>query len=372
MPENQYRLKYPRRRVLRFLFRFTLRPLIRILFRVKITGRKNFPKKGPLLVVGNHTAAMEGVLLNTFSPWQIEMLSAADIPPEQITVIVSNLYGVIPLHRGAYDRAALECALDVLKQGGVVGIFPEGGIWEEGKQQAFPGITWLSYQACAPVLPIGYNDTSGAMTAGLNFKRPTLSMNIGRVLPSAELLPGMSRKKYLRDFAAGVMEEVNKLIPVDETSQPAITNEEYQLEITLQKGSGENISIPKEYQIDHSAELAKFLHLPAVISIFIDNLQLPVDPIQKLHQDPKPAELITALQSILNYLSSENPYLLTYRFGVKTGLAMGKGLKELLRLLEWAFECGHLIKITPIKSYFSLKENREIIQREQSQYAAWM
>ena len=205
MSQKQYRIKYPRKRIIRFLFRFLLKPLVRILFQVKITGRKNFPKKGPLLVVGNHTGAMDGVLLNIFSPWQIEMFGAADIPAEKITFLVANLYGAIPLHRGSYDRSALETALDVLDQGGIVGIFPQGGIWEDSESKAFPGITWLSYRSNTPVLPITYNNTAGALTAALKLIRPKIRMIVGQVLPAAKLKPGVPRKPYFQEYASGVM-----------------------------------------------------------------------------------------------------------------------------------------------------------------------
>ena len=144
------------------------------------------------------------------------------------------------------------------------------------------------------------------------------------------------------------------------------------MEISLKDHSGESIPIPNYYQIINRIELAKFLHSPSILSIFMDNLQLPVAPLQALHEDPHPSALIPALESILNYLSSENPYLFTYRFGVKSGLAMGKGLEELLKLIEWAYNAGHQIQITPIRIYNSLSEALEIIQREQNQYESWM
>jgi 1-acyl-sn-glycerol-3-phosphate acyltransferase len=84
-------------------------------------------------VVGNHTGAMEVVLLNAYAPWQIEMLSAADMPAEKITEIINSLYGSIPISRGSYDLQALSTALDILKQNSIVGLFPEGGVWEIGK-----------------------------------------------------------------------------------------------------------------------------------------------------------------------------------------------------------------------------------------------
>lgn len=56
MPKD---IKYPRRVMIRQALRILARVLMPLLADVRITGRENFPDKGPLLVVGNHTAAME-------------------------------------------------------------------------------------------------------------------------------------------------------------------------------------------------------------------------------------------------------------------------------------------------------------------------
>ena len=201
MADSPNVIPYPRRRFSRFLIRLFFKGLLSLLFRIEISGKENLPKKGPLLVVGNHTGAMEVVLLNGFAPWQIEMLSAADMPAEKITEIINSLYGSIPVNRGSYDRAALSIALNVLKQNGIVGLFPEGGIWDIGKQKPLPGISWLSYRSGAPILPIGFNNTAGAMDAGLKFKRPLLKMNFGQVLPPAKLPEGMAKKIYFQKHA---------------------------------------------------------------------------------------------------------------------------------------------------------------------------
>ena len=372
MPDA-YSMPYPRKSITRFLIRMLGRGLLRILFRIKISGVKNFPNTGPLLVVGNHTAAMEAVLLNVFSPWQIEMLSAADTPGERITEVVADLYGVIPLHRGSYDRAALDHALDVLAQNGIIGLFPEGGIWQEGKKKALPGIAWLSYRSGAPVLPVGFSETTGAINAGLKLKRPKLTMNVGEVIDPAVIPPGTPRKTYLQDYATEVMERVHQLVPIENYhSEPEIIDEWFELDLFLKDQSGIEIQIPSQFKVEQSSALAKFLHRPAILKIFKVNLEMPIDSLQALHNHPSKAGMIQALDHILSYLEDENPYLLTYRFGVKEGLAMKEGLEELRELLEWSEKNGYQLSITPIRHYYSFKERKEIVQKEQGTFISWM
>ena len=373
MPDTPYTETYPRRSISRFLIRLFFRGLLSLLFRVEISGKENLPKKGPLLVVGNHTGAMEVVLLNGFSPWQIEMLSAADMPTEKITEIINFLYGSIPLKRGSYDRAALSNALSVLEQNGIVGLFPEGGVWDVGKQKALPGISWLSYRSGAPILPVGFNNTAGAMDAGLKLKRPALIMKIGQVLQPANLPEGMAKKIYFQEHAAEIMDAVYSLVPADEDApKEEITNEWFEMEVHLTDPAGQTLEIPSKLKLQHSSQLAKFLHRPMILDTFIIDLELPAHAIQLLEKKPPILDLIQALESILFYLEEENPYMLTYRFGIPEGLAMQEGLRELLQILEWCFKKDNKISISAVRHYFSPSQQREIVQREQEISQPWM
>ncbi len=344
-----------------------------IFFQLDINGMDNFPRKGPLLVVGNHTAAMEAVMLNIYSRRPIEMLSAADTPAEWITEIVADLYGVIPLHRGSYDRAAMRNALDVLQQGGFIGLFPEGGIWQEGKKKALPGIAWLSVQSGSPVIPIGFNDTTGALNAGLKFKRPKLVMRVGQVIKPAKIPAGFPRKGYLQQYANQVMEAVHQLVPQDQfKTEPEIIDERFELNIIILDKEQNPVQPPADLQVVEAVPLSRFFHRPAILKIFKINLELPVEPLQRLAEGPPVIDLINACQTVLDYLSDENPYLLTYRFGVKGGLAMERGIKELHKLLLWCEGEGYQVLIEPTRIYYSLKEKREIRHTEQGSFQSWM
>jgi 1-acyl-sn-glycerol-3-phosphate acyltransferase len=349
------------------------RALLNLLFRIEVEGLENFPKNGPLLIVGNHTGAMEVVLLNAYAPCQIEMLSAADMPAERITEIINAIYGSIPVKRGSYDRAGLQTALDVLEQEGMVGLFPEGGVWEVGKQRALPGISWLSYRSCAPILPIGFNDTAGAMGDGLSFKRPYLKMFVGQVLAPASIPEGMAKKVYFRDHAAQVMEQVYKLVPIkDAPLQEDISDESFDFEISLKDITGNQVELPSNLQPQHNVELGRFFLLPHILDVFLINLELPVLPIKNLAADPALDELTKAIKAMIDYLVDENPYMLTYRFGVRTGLAMQKGLEELLQVLEWSSENKYQASLRAIRRYYSVADQKEIIQREQESAQPWM
>jgi|SRR5690349_8591092 len=172
MASESLSIRYPRYVVRRAILRFLGYGLLRLLTRVRITGYENIPRKGPLILVGNHVAMLEAVMMVLCTPFQTEIIGNGDIPFDPKYSWAVQLWGIIPIQRGTMDREALNVALDVLKQGGIVGIFPEGGIWESTAKKSKTGVSWLSYQAGAPILPIGFGGIDGALGAAFKLKRP--------------------------------------------------------------------------------------------------------------------------------------------------------------------------------------------------------
>jgi 1-acyl-sn-glycerol-3-phosphate acyltransferase len=354
------------------MVRFLGRLILPIAFRIEISGRENFPRSGPLLVVGNHTAAMEAVLMVIYTPWQIEMLGAADIPHEKITQIAASIYKFIPVNRGRFDRRALVKSLDVLRQGGVMAVFPEGGIWDAGRMHAHTGVAWLSYRANAPVLPIGFSGTTGALGAALRLKRPRLAMHVGQLMPAARLSDEKPRKVCLEAFATSVVEAIRALLPGDDSArQLRIIDEHFQLRVTVRADDGSPQSYPDDKAIQHTTALAKFLHRPAILKIFTSNLNLPTRPLQNLDREFNPERIAEAVRAILHYLDDDNPYLLAYRFGPQEAEAMRLGLEELLTLASWASSSGLRLTVTPIRRYTG-PDGEEVVQVKQGKFEGWM
>ena len=367
-------MKYPRNRLMRGIIRTLGRIVLPIFFRIEIIGEENFPEQGPLLVVGNHTAAMEGVLIVVYTPWQIEMLGAGDIPQEAITEFFEWLYKYIPIRRGHVDRAALRNALGVLRQKGFLGIFPEGGVWDPGQMRAQSGVAWLSYRGKAPVLPIGFSGTEGALVAGLKLKRPTLTIHVGEIIPRAKVPEGKAKKTFFQEYANYVMDNVRSLLPEDDPSlQIKIKHESFELQVEAEDEKGNPHTIPEKLRIQDGKALAKLFHRPMIQKIYRFNLELPVESLELLHTQPSPSELMKASQAILESLNGEEyPYLLTYRFGPKEAEAMERSLEQLHSLANWAEENDLSLKITPIRRYYDVEKGEKVVQTRQNVVESWM
>lgn len=366
-------VRYPRRILARTLIRTLGRGLLPLLFQVDVEGKENFPNGGPLLVVGNHRAVMEAVLMAVYTPWQIEPLGASDVPHERFVQVPLDAYGYIPVNRGHFDRRALMQALGVLYQDGVVAIFPEGGIWDAGRMRAQPGVAWLSYRANTPVLPIGFGGTLGALGDGLRLRRPKLTMRVGEMMEAAHLPEDQSRKAYLQAYAERTVDAIQALLPPEDRAQaPVVKNERFELRVAVWENGGVPTSHPEELSIDHGDALAELLHSAPILKIFTSNLDLPTRPLQHLDQQPRPAEIAKAAASILRYLDEDNPYLLTYRVGPRRAEAMEQGLEGLLDLARWACEAGVSLELTPVRRYTSPQTGEEIVETRQDAFKGWM
>ena len=363
---------YPQRRLLRTMVRTFGRIALPPLTKLHLTGQENFPKDGPLILVGNHTGAMEVVLMTIYSPRIVEYIGSMDIPHEPYIAAFINVYGMIPILRGRTSRASMVAALNVLQQGGVLGVFPEGGIWEPSIHNAQTGVAWLSYHAQAPVLPIGFASTQGALNKLLRFQRPSLSMNVGELISPITIPAGKARKTHFQDSANAIMDAVWDLVPESvREAETAILEERFELHVLAINQQGEEQSPPPSMMIHHGASLSKFIHRPTLFNSLRDNLKLPIQALQQLHATPGNEKILVATNAILTYLKTDNPYYFTYRYGQREGSAMQAGIQELHDLAVWATNANLQLLIKPIRRYRTQDSKEEIVVDQPEEIRKW-
>lgn len=115
--------------LIRFLAYLIGYPLFHLTLKINVVGRENLPPKGePLLLICNHFSWFEVPLLVGKLPFKPIILGSAEVWQHPVGKWLARAFGGIPIQRGQVDRGPLKQALAVLAEGGVLGIFPEGGI----------------------------------------------------------------------------------------------------------------------------------------------------------------------------------------------------------------------------------------------------
>ena len=99
--------------------------LLKTMYKPEFEGLHNIPKKGPIVLAGNHTHNFDCVFMFSCTKRTIHFMAKHTLFKGWKKHFL-NSYGAIPVHRDRKDKDALSSAIEVLNRGGVIGIFPEG------------------------------------------------------------------------------------------------------------------------------------------------------------------------------------------------------------------------------------------------------
>ena len=111
------------------------------------------PQNGPVLLVSDHSSYSDPMLLAATANRPIIFLTAREVYQRRDLRWLCKIAHYIPINRGTPDVGAVRAMLRALRQGEVVGIFPEGGIDQHREESGHLGIGYLALKTGAPVVP---------------------------------------------------------------------------------------------------------------------------------------------------------------------------------------------------------------------------
>lgn len=203
-------------RVSRPILKTVFRAIFRVLASVKIIGKENIPYGRPYVVAINHISIFDPPFAGAFWPEQLEIIGAADVFDKPSQGWLLKAYGVIPVHRGDYDRVLLTKIIRILKSGFPLLIAPEGGRSHvPAMRRAKPGIAYIIEQTGVPVLPAGLiGTTEDFWQRAKRGERPSLEMRISKPLNLPEITAkGAERHEARQRNADLVMAHLAGLLP---------------------------------------------------------------------------------------------------------------------------------------------------------------
>jgi len=204
-------------------FRIT-RPFVKALFRgifhivarVRIIGRENIPYGKPYVAAINHVSIFDPPLAAAFWPEPLEIIGAIDVFSKPGQGQLLRLYGVIPVHRGDYDRSLLTKIISIIRSGRPLLIAPEGGRSHvPAMRRAKPGIAYIVEKTGVPVLPVALIGTTEDLWQRVTHgKKPPLEMRIGKPITLPPNTASGSEKHTARQRNADlVMSYLAGLLP---------------------------------------------------------------------------------------------------------------------------------------------------------------
>ena len=168
-----------RRRFLRFLIRVIGFNLLVRLDRVE--GLENVPAHGPAIMMINHIAFVDPIVVLHLLPCNIVPLAKVEVYNYPLVGVFPRMWGVIPVRREEIDRRAIQGALDVLRAGEIILVAPEATRSPQ-LQQGKEGVAYLASRSGAPIVPVAIEGSEGFPT--LPFKKrwrgPGVQVRFGR------------------------------------------------------------------------------------------------------------------------------------------------------------------------------------------------
>lgn len=155
----------------------TLRPfaywLSRLLFKIEFHGVENIPPEGACLITPNHISYGDPIWITI--PIHRRVYYMAWDKPFEIPVLGSLMraFGAFPVSLDAVDASAQRNALDVLRNGRALVMFPEGGRTRTGKIMPFKlGAFRFALTYGVPIVPVTINGAENIWPIGKMFPRP--------------------------------------------------------------------------------------------------------------------------------------------------------------------------------------------------------
>ena len=200
-----------------FLKFVALGPLLKVLFRPKTSGKRNVPRRGPVILAGNHLSYMDWLFVPLVLPRMVRFVAKAEYftgtgPKGWAQRFFFTSTGNIPIDRSGATAAegALISAKGVLDEGGIFGIYPEGTRSNDGRlHRGKTGVARLALETGVPVVPVAVIGTDLIAPPGKVFGRITRpTVKFGKPMDFSRYAGMENDRQILRAITDEIMYEI--------------------------------------------------------------------------------------------------------------------------------------------------------------------
>ncbi len=204
--------------LMKFVF---IGPILRLIWRPWTEGRENVPSDGPAILASNHLSFSDSFFMPVMLPRKVTFLAKAEyFTTPGVKGWISRTFfagvGQVPIDRDDPDasRAALTTGVRVLRQGKLLGIYPEGTRSPDGRlYRGKTGVARMALEAGVPVIPCVMVNTDKIQPSGRRFPklRPRPGVRFGKPLDFSRY-EGMSGDRFVeRSMTDEIMYELMQL-----------------------------------------------------------------------------------------------------------------------------------------------------------------
>lgn len=162
------------KKVERAVVKHVLAFIYRAVYRVKIVGKENIPQDGACIICANHLNYLDAAAVVLFNKRNVSFIAKEDLFHSKILNWLAHVFDIIPIKRGKQDMESMKRSMKALKDGEILGIFPEGtrkGLAKNVKTKN--GAAFMAVRTGANVVPVGIQGNFKPFTrVVLNYGKP--------------------------------------------------------------------------------------------------------------------------------------------------------------------------------------------------------
>lgn len=187
--------------------------LLKIMFRIEYNGVEKIPETGALIIAGNHSSYLDGIILGAMSKRSIHFMAKKELFKNKILASFFRTLKAFPVDREKPGKSSISMALKILKNGNILGMFPEGTRYIESLGKPFYGVGFFSIKSGAPILPAAIYGTAKAAPKGTylpHFSR--IKVKFGNIIQPVKVYDKKSMKNLIKDITYQTMNQLEMML----------------------------------------------------------------------------------------------------------------------------------------------------------------
>ena len=184
--------------------------ILKIFWRFKRIGAEHIPESGGVIIASNHVAYVDPPFLGAVTPRELFYLAKAELFSNALFGWLIGKYNAIPVTRGTFDRKAITRAVNLLKEGKALLLFPEGTRSRDGKfLEPKLGLGKIALEAGVPIIPAYIHNSGKLLASFLRRKRLVIGFEAPIRRSFLERLP--KDKEGYRSIGQEIMKKIGML-----------------------------------------------------------------------------------------------------------------------------------------------------------------
>ncbi len=188
--------------------------LCKVLFRLRVEGKENFPS-GPFILSPVHRSFIDTPIAGMATSRRLRFMGKESLWENRPLGALLSALGGFPVERGTADRTALRAATDVLSLGEPLVMFPEGTRRSGDRvrrEDMLDGPAFVAARAGVPIVPVGLGGTVRALPVGSVIPRPRRAVVVvGNPIPPPARIDGRLPRRAVSELTDRLFDELGDL-----------------------------------------------------------------------------------------------------------------------------------------------------------------